>query len=187
MLPAWIEQLGKIDDNTVEGRCQNYDAVFMPMRRELSCVSTGMARGGQFLAIHDLIVSARRRGCRIGQVAGEAGDAPGAQRTPQPLSGPQTIPDARCPASGDTAAGPGHAAGLARLDGMTPQITRRPGPASRPLASAARHHSLAAFGAQPTGWLVVQAAAEQPVPAHGNEHAERVIAEQVHSVRPEVQ
>ncbi len=55
--PAWIEQLRtggvivadlrggfsgamirlrKIDDDTVEGRCQNYDAAFMPMRRELS-------------------------------------------------------------------------------------------------------------------------------------------------------
>lgn len=55
--PAWIEQLRtggiivadlrggfsgamirlrKIDDDTVEGRCQNYDAAFMPMRREPS-------------------------------------------------------------------------------------------------------------------------------------------------------
>ncbi len=54
--PAWIEQLRtggvivadlrggfsgamirlyKIDDDTVEGRCHNYDAAFMPMRREL--------------------------------------------------------------------------------------------------------------------------------------------------------
>ncbi|MGH3753348.1 MAG: methyltransferase domain-containing protein [Pseudonocardiaceae bacterium] len=29
-------RLRKIDDDTVEGRCQNYDAAFMPMRRELS-------------------------------------------------------------------------------------------------------------------------------------------------------
>jgi hypothetical protein len=72
-----------------------------------------------------------------------------------------------------------------RLDGMTTQITCRPGTALWPPVGAAHHHGLTAIGAQLAGWLFAQVA--QPVSAEGYKHAERVIIERVHSVRPEVQ
>jgi hypothetical protein len=109
----------------------------------------------------------------------------GTQPAPRSLSGLQIVSEQRQPASGDTLAGHGNMVYLVRLDGMTTQITCRPGTALWPPVGAAHHHGLTAIGAQLAGWLFAQVA--QPVSAEGYKHAERVIVERVHSVRPEVQ